>query len=139
MVFLSLGKAPGDEDVTTWLIDWLDDFRALESNRDLLSAIINYVRAVSSTTEERLLEFAAAVGPQAEEITVTTAEQLRAEGEARGEARGEANMLLRMLSIRFGDLDADTVRRVENATPPQIAAWSRRFAEGGAGLTDVLS
>ena len=52
--------------------------------------MLAYILIVSETPAEELRDLAASLGPDAEEAYVTTAEMLRAEGEARGEARGRA-------------------------------------------------
>ncbi|MGW4531178.1 hypothetical protein ACWEOI_09530 [Nocardia sp. NPDC004340] len=65
---------------------------------------------------------------------MTTADRLRAEGEALGEARGEARgelrgraeALLEQLSLKFGKLPAAVVATVRAADSAQLRAWSAR-------------
>jgi hypothetical protein len=77
------------------------------------------------------------IGPEAEEVYMTTADMLRAEGEAKGRAEGRtegrtegaATLLGRLLTRRFGPLP-DTVReRIDTATLEQLAAWSDRVLD----------
>ncbi len=49
---------------------------------------------------------------------MTTAEQLRAEGDAR--------TLLRLLSLKFGPLPDDVVRHVRAGTPTELETWTER-------------
>ncbi len=58
---------------------------------------------------------------------MTTAEKLRAEGEARGLARGEAGLLLEQLSVKFGPQDAAVEARVRAASSDQLHLWGRRI------------
>lgn len=74
-------------------------------------------------------------GPVAQEALMTTAEKLRAEGEARGlalgEARGralgEADLLLEQLTVKFGPQDAVVEARVRTASSGQLHTWGRRI------------
>ncbi|WP_148306754.1 DUF4351 domain-containing protein [Nocardia nova] len=50
---------------------------------------------------------------------MTTAEQLRAEGQVR--------TLLRLLSLKFGSLPDDIVRRVQAANPAELEARTERI------------
>jgi len=53
---------------------------------------------------------------------VTTAEMLRAEGEARGLAKG----LVHMLTVKFGPLPAGVAEKVHAASSGQVEAWTER-------------
>ena len=57
---------------------------------------------------------------------MTTAEMLRAEGEARGEARGRAKALVEMLTVKFGPLPDSVQKTVHAASIDQIKAWAAR-------------
>jgi predicted transposase YdaD len=72
---------------------------------------------------------------------VTTADMLRAEGEAKGRAEGRAEgaatVLVRQLTRRFGPIP-DTVReRINTATLGQLEAWSDRVLDAPT-LDDVI-
>ena len=58
---------------------------------------------------------------------MTTADLLRAEGEARGEARGRAATLLDQLDIKFGHVPADIEQRVHTASTSGLETWTRRI------------
>lgn len=47
-----------------------------------------------------------------------------ARGEALGELRGRAATLLRQLEVRFGELDAATIERVQRASVAQLEQWA---------------
>jgi hypothetical protein len=61
---------------------------------------------------------------------VTTAEMLRAEGEARGEARGRteerAKALVEVLTVKFGPLPDSVPKTVRAASLDQTRAWTAR-------------
>lgn len=68
----------------------------------------------------------AKLGTEAEEAYVTTADMLRAEGEARGEARGRTAALVQLLTLKFGsipqsalDTTAESVQRPTRAWPSE--------------------
>ncbi|MGI5220495.1 hypothetical protein [Nocardia sp. CA-290969] len=57
---------------------------------------------------------------------MTTAEQLRAEGQARGQVKGQARILLRQLALKFGPLPDGVAERVEAGEPAEFEMWSER-------------
>lgn len=63
----------------------------------------------------------------------------RIEGEARGEARGRADLLVQMLTRRFGELDTRTRAAIAAATPDQVADWSVRLIDGTLTLDALTS
>ena len=67
-------------------------------------------------------DLAASLGPDAEEAYMTTADMLRAEGEARGLAKG----LVRTLTVKFGPLPEDIVGKVHAASTSQVETWTDR-------------
>lgn len=145
VTFVVLGKAPGDDDVTRWLPEWADDFRVLGADPagQPLAEVLKYLVVVSNTPVDRLQQFAADYGPEAEEAVVTTGQQLIAEGEARGRAEGVAlgrvEAFLEMLGVRFGTPDQATRARVRAASDEQVQAWFTRLVQGSATLDDVFA
>jgi hypothetical protein len=73
-----------------------------------------------------LRDLAASLGPDAEEAYVTTAEMLRAEGEARSEARWRAEALVGVLTVKFGPLSGRVPKVAHAASIGQIKAWAAR-------------
>lgn len=141
ITFVLFTKAPGDDDATTWLDQWFDDFirvTALWNHEHLLKGIFTYLLKISTTPEEHLIQFAATLGPDAQEAAVTTAEQLHARGFIAGQTKGQALLLADMLAVKFGTLNNDTRDRVAHATQEQIALWSSRFAQGAETLDDIF-
>jgi hypothetical protein len=85
-------------------------------------AFLTYIELVSETPAGDLRDLAASLGPDAEEAYVTTAEMLRAEGEA----RGRAEALVDVLTIKFGPLPGSVPETVRAASLDQMRAWTAR-------------
>ena len=88
--------------------------------------MITYIELFSEAPASELRDLAASLGPDAEEAYVTTAEMLRAEGEARGEARGRAEVLMQVLTVKFGPVPESVSQTVHGASIDQIKAWTAR-------------
>jgi hypothetical protein len=84
--------------------------------------LLTYIELVSETPAGDLRDLAASLGPDAEEAYVTTAEMLRAEGEA----RGRAEALVDVLTIKFGPLPGSVPETVRAASLDQMRAWTAR-------------
>ena len=122
------------------------------------AALIAVLRYIMDQTDLEPDELAAvlrdAVGPETEELLMSTADRLlakgraegeatgRAEGEAKGRAEGEAKgrteLLLRLLDRRFGPLDDATEARVRAAPVDVVERWSDRLLTA-ATLAEVLA
>jgi hypothetical protein len=82
---------------------------------------------VSKAPAGDLRDLAASLGPDAEEAYVTTADMLRAEGEARGEARGKAQDILIVFEQRGIDVDDKSRELIESCTDlDTLNGWFRR-------------
>jgi hypothetical protein len=46
--------------------------------------------------------------------------------------------MVRMLTSKFGDLDADVRYGVEHATTEQIAVWSHRLVQGAGSVEEIV-
>ncbi|WP_310399603.1 Rpn family recombination-promoting nuclease/putative transposase [Nocardia kruczakiae] len=138
-VMLALHKmAPNNIDLGTDIISLIDDLRALlfgPEGKSQFQAVIAYMMTVSDISEVDLLPLVDQLGPPAKEAIVTTAERLRAEGEARGEARGRAEgeargraeALIEQLTVKFGPLPTHIIDTVHAGTPEQVRTWSARI------------
>ncbi len=141
ITFVVFTKAPGDDDVTTWLGKWFDDFihvTALWNHESLLKGIFTYLLKTSTTPAEHLIQFATTLGSDAQEAAVTTAEQLHAKGYVTGHVDGQASLLANMLALKFGTLNNTTRDRVADATEEQITLWSSRLVQGANTLDDIF-
>jgi len=49
------------------------------------------------------------------------------QGMQKGMQKGEAGILLRLMHLKFGQLNAETIVRVESADADQLMAWSERI------------
>jgi hypothetical protein len=129
VTLLLLKTAVGNPRITTDLRPWSEQLRAIldqPGGDETFIALLTYIELVSETTAGELRDLAASLGPDAEEAYVTTAEMLRAEGEARGEARGRAEALVEVLTAKFGPLPANALKTVRAASIDQMRAWTAR-------------
>ena len=62
----------------------------------------------------------------------------KAEGKAEGRAEGKAELLLRQLTLRFGQLPAEAAERIRAASAETLDGWADRVLTA-ATLDDVLS
>jgi hypothetical protein len=104
---------------------WADQLRAIvdqPGGTEVFIALLRYIELVGEVPAGELHDLAASLGPQAEEAYVTTAEMLRAEGEA----RGRADMLLEQLTVKFGPLPQHVPETVCGGTSDQVQTWATR-------------
>jgi len=129
ITLLLLKTAAGNPRITAELRPWAGQLRAIldqPSGGEAFIAILTYIELVSEAPASELRNLAASLGPDAEEAYVTTAEMLRAEGEARGEARWRAEALAQVLTVKFGPLPESVSQTVHGASSDQIQAWTAR-------------
>ncbi|NEE04728.1 Rpn family recombination-promoting nuclease/putative transposase [Phytoactinopolyspora halotolerans] len=133
ITLLLLKIAAGNARLADDLKTWADDLRAIldrSGGADDFVTLLTYIETVGEAPTDELHDLFARLGPDAEEAYVTTAEMLRAEGEARGraegEARGRAETLLQLLTLKFGPLPQTTLDVVRSASTAQLEAWTAR-------------
>ena len=97
--------------------------------REDFQVIVTYIEGVGKLHPDELESFADQLGPIAEEIIVTTAEMLRAEG--------RAAMLIDQLVDKFGALNPAVEQAVYAADIEQLKLWSRRVLRA-ATLEETL-
>jgi predicted transposase YdaD len=113
--------------------------------REALQLVARYTAEVSDAEPELVYRFFIELGPDAEEIFMTTADRLReqgrnlglAEGRAEGKAAGVAATLLRQLNLKFGPLPAAALARIEAAVPEELEQWTDRVLTAGS-LDEVI-
>ncbi|MFT4127423.1 MAG: hypothetical protein QM662_14490 [Gordonia sp. (in: high G+C Gram-positive bacteria)] len=70
---------------------------------------------------------------------MSTAQKLHDEGRKQGRDEGQAQLLVDMLTARFGQVDAATREIVEHATTDQLTTWSIRLAQGAPTIDEILA
>ena len=126
MTLLLLQAGPGNTRIGDLLRDWQDELVAildLPDATETLGAFIRYVVGVGDTPGDQLFDVFTALGPDAKEAFMTTADTLRAEGRV----EGQVEMLLELLTSRFGPLPDAARQAVSNATAEQLRTWSTRI------------
>jgi predicted transposase YdaD len=134
VTLLLLKTARGNPQITADLRRWAGHLRAVldqPGGGEAFTMLLTYIELVSDAPAGELRDLAASLGPDAEEAYVTTAEMLRAEGEARGEARGKARGkaedILVVFEQRGIDVDDKSRELVEScADLDTLNNWFRR-------------
>ncbi|MHA6621790.1 Rpn family recombination-promoting nuclease/putative transposase [Pseudonocardia sp. DLS-67] len=119
------------------LADFRDLLRRYPDWPELMGALLKYIQVASETPPHRLAWLAAQIGPEAEEVYMTTADMLRAEGEAKGLAKGEAKgraehaagVLVRLLTRKFGTIPGEVYTRIDAASLEQLDLWTERVLD----------
>ena len=118
------------------LLLWLPDIERLAqlpNGRQALEPLLRYIVLISPDLQlEQIRAILEDRAPAAEGITMTIAEQLRAEGEVRGEARGEAKgkaeAIILFLRSRGLDVDEQVQARLVSMSIEDLDACLRRAA-----------
>ena len=125
-VMLALHKiTAGNQNLGTDLIPLVPDIQALADapgGTDDLRCVMTYILFVGETSEDDLGPVIDQLGPRAKEAIVTTAERIRAEGQA----EGQAGALMDLLSIKFGPLPLEVRDRIAAADGTNLQIWLRR-------------
>jgi predicted transposase YdaD len=156
LALFALQRARWAQDIVAELADWMDPMRDLIATPQGLEdfrLVIRYIHGTADFPLRQLLELVRQLGSRAEEIAMTAAERLKAEGRAEGEAKGraegkaegeargkvsgQAELLLKQLSLRFGELPNDARARVATASLEQLAVYAERVLSAPS-LDDVL-
>jgi hypothetical protein len=125
MSLFLLRVARGNPDLDVALEGWLDVLnraRRAPDGPEMLPAVFQYIVLVSETPVDRLRKVVARLGPEVEEDFMTTADMLRAEGEA----KGRAETLIRLLTQKFGPLPDSAVAKLHAASTEQLDGWTGR-------------
>ncbi len=118
-------------------LNWEDLVRLLRDlppghpmEKPLLVYIASVYREIEKADVRRALEETRP--DNAEELTMTVAEEWIQQGERRGEQKGEAKVLLWLLEDKFGATAAQRYRRqVKQADEAAIKQWSSRILRAG--------
>jgi len=136
---------------------WREAFRLLlrdERWRDIAEAVLTYVVRLDDADDPVAFQAARAASSALETVVTSTAEKLIAQGEAAGLAKGEAaglakgeaaglakgqaEVLRRLLELKFGDLDGETLAKIEAAESEQLLQWAECVLSAKA-LDDVFA
>jgi hypothetical protein len=121
---------------------WKQLIAAVLSERDgmrALTALFRYIMQTNPATERDTLRGLLPADRGAESRIVEEAVMNWHEREVdQGEKRGERRLLLKQLRLRFGELPAAIIARIEAAEVPELDTWGERIITA-ARLEDVLA
>ncbi len=130
LTLLCLRSLPRSPQPVADLRRWFDLCASVLSAADgtaAFSALARYILFTTETERADLHAFAGELGPKAEEVIMTGAQMLiaegRAEGRAEGKAEGKAEALLKLLSAKFGTPSEAVVTRVQSASIDELDRW----------------
>ena len=154
LLFLARLRQAEPDEVLAAIARWtrlLDELAAAADARATLPALWSYLLEVTEVPAEALRSVVSeASDPELADSIMSTANKLRAEGEAKGEVRGEAKgeargeatgrikLLLRMLQARFGTLPAEVTERIRSASTDDLDRWGVRLMDASA-LDEVFA
>jgi hypothetical protein len=115
------------------------DVLAAPSGADALVAVFSYIMEVRDDIgPDELRSFVRTeLGPDAEEQMETPWTRMKKDLREEGRAEGRAEVILRLLTKRFGPLPGSAVAQVRRASAPQLDAWAERILEA-ATLEEAL-
>jgi predicted transposase YdaD len=115
-----------------------------------LQQLISYISVVTPELDfEKLSQHIRNAVPELEELVMTLAEQLilkgrqegRQEGELKGRQEGEhqgyRKLVRRLIELKFGNLDADALARLEAADETKLVRYGERVLTA-TSIEDVL-
>lgn len=111
------------------------ELRSSQGGLEALAVISRYFALVTrERTAENVIRMMLAGAPALEATMTTLAERWMAEGRAEGETRGRAEgrtegqreVLLQLLSLKFGELPASARERVAGAGEAELTHWAAR-------------
>jgi hypothetical protein len=121
---------------------WKELIAAVLAERDgtrALTALLRYILQTNPTVERDVLRglLPEDRGAEVEEAVMNWFEREMDRGRQDGRREGERHMLLKQLRLRFGELPATIVARVEAAEVPELEVWIERVMTASR-IEDVL-
>jgi AcrR family transcriptional regulator len=116
--------------VLSKLVDLLRRLPMNRAGRDTLAAVLCYVFEVADPEPEplRLQGFLARnVGSRATEVVMSAAEKLRQQGRAEGIVEGRSETILKLLTLKFGEINGATRKRVQTASIDELDRVAERI------------
>jgi hypothetical protein len=91
--------------------------------REAAETLFRYIVLVANISPEVWIQRVYAVIPEAKDAIMTIAEQLQ----AKGRAEGERTLILRLLTVKFGELSEPARDRVAAASEDDLTRWAERM------------
>lgn len=130
VTMVSMRDAPDNPLAHEVLWELFGEVRAMLRRPDGLEefkALLAYIRDVGEAPDSELGRVADALGPEAKEAYLTTADMLEARGELKGELKGEAKSILRILKNRDIPVDGHSRDRIASCTDVEtLDTWLDR-------------
>ncbi len=108
------------------------------NGQDAVLRLLSWLRMVTPLDNERLRPILRLAGPDAEELMISGAEKLRAEGRAEGRAEERRSFVQKLVTRRFGPLPPPKEARLLAASPDELERFALRLLEAKS-LDDVFA
>lgn len=128
------------DDLRRFLGPWREAFRAVAAAPNGLNAMLavfRYLSRVSRSDQLQLETFARDIGPTAERATMTAAEEILERGREEGRQLERRDLLVKLITLRFGPPDSTTLDRLERATAEQLSRCAELVLDA-ATIDNVL-
>lgn len=126
-----LRDARNPERLQRCLPEWIQSIRQLQSTqngRRAIEQVLRYILLVAGELQfDDFREKLHQQLPETEEVAMTIAEQLRAEGLTRGLTKGLALALTKQMTLKFGELSAEHAARIQAANEQQLGRYIERI------------
>jgi hypothetical protein len=117
-------------DVLANLDDWAGTFIEVASAPSGIEALVKLLRYIDLVMPEQhydqIRAKLVAITPKTVEAEMTHAQRLIDEGRTEGRAEGQRDALLKLLTLKFGQLEASVRERVTGAGSAQLDLWLER-------------
>lgn len=87
---------------------------------------MEYISLATDAEPTNVAQFAKLIGPVAEDAYMTAAEKLAKQGGEKGRKEGQVELLLRLLTLRFGAVPDSVSKRVRRASDCEVNLWAER-------------
>ncbi len=123
-----------DEDAAVRaLVEWADVVRQLltaPTGHEAAAALSSYILTTTRLSPKRLgWVFAQHIGDPSMKKFESTYDQITRAGKAEGKAEARVELLLRLITKRFGPPSPDTAARVHGAVPADLDRWTDRILD----------
>jgi predicted transposase/invertase (TIGR01784 family) len=156
LTLLVLQRMRGEVDPVAILTPWMETMVAVltaSHGSEAIQALLSYIIGASDGHPKEIRAFFQRLGPPSEEAFVSTFDRMmaeerprileqgrnegRVEGRLQGRVEGKAELLLKLLSLRFGPVAAQAQSRVAQASAQELELWTDRVLTA-ATLDEVL-
>ncbi len=129
LTLLSFSQARKQVDLMPELLGWQElllEASAAPNGVAALAALVRYILHTSETKPEETRQLFRQLGSRLEEAFMTGAQILTQEARAEGKAEGKAEIVLKLLTLKFGAPSAEQTSRVQSSSIEELERYAER-------------